>query len=1066
MLLVMHNLPSHMTYSDIKKFINNKCYVEDIILDKLIKDGPTTKQVTIGVAKEEDAVNIVHTLNGTYVEGQQIFVEDVRKSKSQTTLDTNSTIHYSNKNPLINQNPMTGFINPLSAQTAHPSSAQTAHPSSGQTATGYGYAMTNQNTTYGYQNYQVMDQQMVQNYAGYNAMGMYGMAVPIQSTIVAYGNQQGQQAQQLNATQGQPKTANVSGYGYTKSSNEKACEPDKKQGSHQYSGGNNKEFGYRESNYEVPKQGRGYDFDPRFNSDSRGFTYQESRAPREVSALPQKRDAGRKRSYSPERGDRYSNKNRFQSDRFEGNRGFDERGSRDERFGGNQSIANARDKGFAGNQSRGFDNRDSRDNRFGGNQIKNSRWDSAENQNRGGPSRDTYSVKPTPSPYRLINPSDSHSRSNTWNTKFDKPQSKPFGGKLNEKNFDISRPNDRNDTKPGIKWNRNPPPHFLQNSPTKPAVPEKRFKTDEHISGSEAKLDQKTINRAISWRGQAVSFIVKNIMNRLWVFKDANQPGKKHYQECQRMLKVALNSRLDEIIQRTFPNNSYPLLQEEEVVKLYRSTHPQNQDKKLFNVIFQKSKPEVKPEDQKPIKVPTDTKVSQPQPLLSGPVAKSAPTEKFYNFAKTPSAPPSQVPPSQFKQVPPVLKQKPGKKPRPVDLVKQARREQKQLDKKEFLEEDLYKCPTPQLEKALKDELDEITEVFNSAIDDFPNETPEDNVIGQAIVNRASGEFRSVIRLHTIKRIINQTSTLVVRVFINGGKAPKTDVEQALLPYGITSLKASNRSKTQMLVASVDSHENFDNLCTHPGIPIQGRDGLCLVTCKPLHLTIPFKFRRLLRRKQRAEVSDDEEGSEIGEEVPVDGEYDDVIEVIKEPDVIEISGDESTFNIPNDTENSEEVEVPNPSTSKDNVDNENSPAAKIDSSANIIDSAANINASIASAKNSAGNTINSASNINTSVGNTIGSASNINTSVGNTKDSAGNINTSVGSIKDSAGNFNTSVGNTIDSASNINSNVANKKDKASNEMIDLTAEDFGDELDDSVVEIDEEGIMEDDLEDY
>ncbi|XP_039761504.1 uncharacterized protein LOC120634784 isoform X2 [Pararge aegeria] len=81
MLLVIHNLPQNMRFFDVKSLIQDECGFDEVILDNLTDEGDT-KRVTVGLADEGDAAILVRKINGLYLGGRKLFVEDVRQKKS------------------------------------------------------------------------------------------------------------------------------------------------------------------------------------------------------------------------------------------------------------------------------------------------------------------------------------------------------------------------------------------------------------------------------------------------------------------------------------------------------------------------------------------------------------------------------------------------------------------------------------------------------------------------------------------------------------------------------------------------------------------------------------------------------------------------------------------------------------------------------------------------------------------------------------------------------------------------------------------------------------------------
>ncbi|XP_045780887.1 uncharacterized protein LOC123877979 isoform X2 [Maniola jurtina] len=82
MLLVIHNIPMHMKFYDVKNLIQEKCGFKEVILDNFTAEGNNNKRVTVGLADEGDAALLVRKINGLFLSGCQLFVEDMRQKKS------------------------------------------------------------------------------------------------------------------------------------------------------------------------------------------------------------------------------------------------------------------------------------------------------------------------------------------------------------------------------------------------------------------------------------------------------------------------------------------------------------------------------------------------------------------------------------------------------------------------------------------------------------------------------------------------------------------------------------------------------------------------------------------------------------------------------------------------------------------------------------------------------------------------------------------------------------------------------------------------------------------------
>lgn len=68
-------------YCDLKQMIQQNCNLREIILDNLVNDGKGNKKVTVGLAEESDAAILVRKINGLFVGGNQLYVENVKQNK-------------------------------------------------------------------------------------------------------------------------------------------------------------------------------------------------------------------------------------------------------------------------------------------------------------------------------------------------------------------------------------------------------------------------------------------------------------------------------------------------------------------------------------------------------------------------------------------------------------------------------------------------------------------------------------------------------------------------------------------------------------------------------------------------------------------------------------------------------------------------------------------------------------------------------------------------------------------------------------------------------------------------
>lgn len=87
MLLTIYNLPAKTRYVDVKSLIHSKCGFKEVILDNLTSESNDTKRVTVGLAEEEDAAILVRKINGLFVDGQQLYVETIKKKAASAVMD-------------------------------------------------------------------------------------------------------------------------------------------------------------------------------------------------------------------------------------------------------------------------------------------------------------------------------------------------------------------------------------------------------------------------------------------------------------------------------------------------------------------------------------------------------------------------------------------------------------------------------------------------------------------------------------------------------------------------------------------------------------------------------------------------------------------------------------------------------------------------------------------------------------------------------------------------------------------------------------------------------------------
>lgn len=76
------NFLSQTSYADVKSLIHSKCGLTDVILDNLMSQDSAGKKVTVGVTDEHDAAIIIGKINGIFINGHQLVVENRQKKVS------------------------------------------------------------------------------------------------------------------------------------------------------------------------------------------------------------------------------------------------------------------------------------------------------------------------------------------------------------------------------------------------------------------------------------------------------------------------------------------------------------------------------------------------------------------------------------------------------------------------------------------------------------------------------------------------------------------------------------------------------------------------------------------------------------------------------------------------------------------------------------------------------------------------------------------------------------------------------------------------------------------------
>ncbi|KAM3968829.1 uncharacterized protein ACR2FA_001167 isoform 2-T2 [Aphomia sociella] len=737
MLLIIHNLPANTRTSDIKALIDSQCNLKEIIIGNLVDEG-NTKKATVGVVDDSDANLLYSNLNGMYVGGLQLYIEDMQQKKK----------------------------------------TEKSHPQADPKVQTYPYNQMNQgqynyqeNTSAQFQyqpNYRVDYLTYQNNMAAMNQVTAMSTYTPYETSFPAL-------PPPLMPATATSATTNKTYPDYGT--------PRQQAGASQTQQYTNP---IRQGNYNNYNR----------NVDNRSFD-RDNRRPNDDKKRPlpwAQTDRGKTNDYQSHttlpHTDRNKNNDNQRHTRWDGKA----QSSQESRYNRSTNYEKHPEDVF-----RSDDNR----------------------SNRSKRPYDNNEMSQTPAKYsRTSAPDNSHNQSLSK----DESRYSNYFRKMAEMSRD--RPTTKSEIRKerfvksesyksssrGITYRQIDQPHDAK-------IKSLNFKFEKPapVSAPVSK-DQEIINKDNTFRVQVTANLATELLkSRGIIIKDKKEVGFTK-------LKTTIRSRLDALL-----GNKYGMKQVD-MMALYKNKFPSHADDKLFNVFMEAG-------NEKGVeRHPTELTPTSSQKNVTTPSQKKL-GPKSINPKKGPS------------------------KPQPTAFLKPDKlttRDRKLQSKREFFGEECFYDLPPTTETVLNEELNKLSTLFISHCDGKGEEIE----VTKKIKKNCLIPFNNIMRLHVVKRLLNITKNLSIRIFTRGAKIKREPLAMILMKYGVIGLKKSERGPLYY-IANCDSYESFDNLLTMNDLVLN--NGQTILSTKPLHMTMPRKYiikQQKMLRNNKAAKSNDKDGSQ------------------------------------------------------------------------------------------------------------------------------------------------------------------------------------------------------------
>ncbi|CAG4975182.1 unnamed protein product [Colias eurytheme] len=778
MLLIVYNLPGTISYNEVKDLFKRNSGLDEVILDNLVDDKPGTKRVTVGLAEESDAAIFVRKINGMYIKGHQLFVENVRQKKASEQ-PYRSLASYLPDAQKISSNPVNNQSYDVNSQYNMPNQQ---------------YNMANQFMN-PYQ--QLFDVNIMQYYSQQEpntvVQSTPQAAQPMQPSLfqsnVPYYQQAQQQFQQDVAAY-QPKNIRISvpNTQYPQRPAETLRRNDdipKPQHSFQRSFGDNNKQSYPNDRDRKSGRDRDVSYGRNDRRDDKKFNYEretkfDQNRSRERSDYDEAKDKGRSD---------YSKSGPYSIDR----RNFadtepDLRSRIDDKV---------RQKDYTGYDSKSV-YREKTQSRF----SKKDAGPSARTRSKLTTNFNQFVNKLITKTNTHTSDRDSHRDSSTRN---DQNQ----GGNMKRKLEAPQQSKPKKSTTFAV-----PPKQFV--APPAPTVSGNDKSTKKKLKFEELDNTQK-MNRFNTWVHQVAADLAKEVIK---------SAGGVRHPAIVAELKKCIISRIFVIYDQRF---AYAMPQ---IVKDYRKMYNTQDDYKFYI--------EVRDKVAENAKIIASEGTSQNQQILEGDSRVDAtsgangttPVESS-QIKSTPQSQPTfqkKMPPAGMttqnkvsgpreqaatKSATPYVNQlkpsAPGKLPSyPGGLDKKKYNEIRLKAAEQFFEEDKIGQNLNEVDrKALKTEIAELCKVVTAACEEVDKENCVESKHRWANVRKS---IEKIVSVQVAERMSNSPSFLKVRIQFRPKKPNREILEKFLMEYGVVSLKNSKRAN--MFIAGCKCFNGYDRLCS------------------------------------------------------------------------------------------------------------------------------------------------------------------------------------------------------------------------------------------------------------
>ncbi|CAH2061910.1 unnamed protein product, partial [Iphiclides podalirius] len=374
-----------------------------------------------------------------------------------------------------------------------------------------------------------------------------------------------------------------------------------------------------------------------------------------------------------------------------------------------------------------------------------------------------------------------------------------------------------------FKVNRNAPVQQPWNQPKNPQPPKVQTKADKYTALK---------NKDETWRGQAVSAIVKDLLI---------ESGMHDFVKRQCLLSYAkplVRARIDGMLGK---RKAVPLT---EIINEYKRRNPPVMQRSFIIDIRKKyewsrvENGEITMEeyDETVKRLGSQVKAASKRPAPA-PAQGNLPKKAKYQKKPNPNTQPTKAPPLTD-----ILPKYPN-----GDKM-----EYKKLKRLDESEQDVYVHKLePQLKNALDKEVEVLCYLFREECQKAENQD-EQNICLR--IMKTIEDFEKVMKLNISKRLLNIARNLPLRVFTDQ-KVNSQEVKRQLKNLGIVTFRKSMGKNKY--IATCRTYEQYDHLCDQQTFIVDGQT----IIFRPLHMGRPS-----MKKKDKVNVKQNQKSKEIGNE--------------------------------------------------------------------------------------------------------------------------------------------------------------------------------------------------------